>query len=91
MSDELNTEPNSAFPRLWAKHDPSLRAFLRASLPDPHDLGEVMQNVSVIAWKNFLISRMQRLDLVPVSVIARYEILKFRRSKARDRLYWMKM
>jgi hypothetical protein len=33
MRDELNTDPRSAFPRLWAKHDPSLRAFVRASLP----------------------------------------------------------
>ena len=37
MSDELNTDPRCAFPRLWAKHDPSIRAFVRVSLPDPHD------------------------------------------------------
>ena len=87
MRDELNTDPRSAFPRLWAKHDPSLRAFVRASLPDPHDLTEVMQNVSVIAWKKFSDLEDAEAGFGPwVSVIARYEILKFRRSKARDRL-----
>ena len=87
MSDELNTDPGSAFPRLWAKHDPSLRAFVRASLPDPHDLAEVMQNVSMIAWKKFSDLEDAETGFGPwVSVIARYEILKFRRSKARDRL-----
>jgi RNA polymerase sigma-70 factor (ECF subfamily) len=87
MSDELNSDPRSAFPRLWAKHDPSLRSFVRASLPDPHDLAEVMQNVSVIAWKKFSDLEDAENGFGPwVSVIARYEILKFRRSKARDRL-----
>ena len=43
MSDELNTDPRGAFPRLWAKHDPGIRAFVRASLPDPHDLAEMMR------------------------------------------------
>ena len=87
MCDELNSDPSGEFPRLWAKHDPSLRAFVRASLPDPHDLAEVMQNASVIAWKKFSDLEDAETGFGPwVSVIARYEILKFRRSKARDRL-----
>ena len=87
MADELNTDPRGAFPRLWAKHDPSLRVFVRASLPDSHDLSEVMQNVSVIAWRKFSDLEDAETGFGPwVSVIARYEILKFRRSKARDRL-----
>ena len=87
MSDELNTDPRGAFPRLWAKHDPGIRAFVRASLPDPHDLAEVMQNVSVIAWKKFSDLEDAETGFGPwASVIARYEILKFRRTKARDRL-----
>ena len=87
MANELNTDPRGAFPRLWAKHDPSLRAFVRASLPDSHDLSEVMQNVSVIAWRKFSDLEDAETGFGPwVSVIARYEILKFRRSKARDRL-----
>ena len=77
MSDELNTDPRGAFPRLWAKHDPGIRAFVRASLPDPHDLAEVMQNVSVIAWKKFSDLEDVETGFGPwVSVIARYEILK---------------
>ena len=87
MSDGLKTDPRGAFPKLWAKHDPSIRAFVRVSLPDPHDLAEVMQNISVIAWKKFSNLEDAEAGFGPwVSVIARYEILKFRRSKARDRL-----
>lgn len=78
---------NAAFPRLLAKHDPSIRAFVRATIPRESDVAEVMQNVSVIAWQKF--SELQDPETEFGSwacVIAKYEILKFRRGKARDRL-----
>lgn len=71
--------------RLLIRHDRAIRAWLRASLPSMNDVDEVMQEVSVVAWRKF-----DQLDDPEnfqrwVSVIARYEILMYRRKKARDR------
>ena len=78
---------NATFLRLLARHDPAIRAFIRATIPDETDVAEVMQNVSVIAWKKFSDLEEPETDFGKwASVIARYEILKFRRGKARDRL-----
>lgn len=78
---------NEDFIRLLAQHDPSIRAFIRASIPDMADVAEIMQNVSVVAWKKFSVLNNPETDFGKwACVIARYEILKFRRGKARDRL-----
>ena len=74
------------FVRLIMRHDRPIRAFLRGSLPTAADVDEVMQEVSVIAWRKF-----GQLDDPNgfrrwVCVIARYEVLMHRRKKARDRL-----
>jgi len=83
-----NTDANNElFIKLLPKHDPSIRAYIRASIPDPADVADVMQNVSIIAWKKFEILENPETEFGKwVCVIARYEILKFRRGKARDRL-----
>ena len=75
------------FVRLLNKHESSTRAFIRASLPFSQDVCDVMQEVSIIAWNKF--SDLDDPELAfPrwISVIAKYEILKFRRGKARDRV-----
>ena len=78
---------NEEFLRLLARHDPAIRAYVRASIPDPADVADVMQNVSVIAWKKFSVLDNPETDFGRwACVIARYEIMKFRRGKARDRL-----
>ncbi|MEM6688005.1 MAG: sigma-70 family RNA polymerase sigma factor [Planctomycetota bacterium] len=82
-----NFESNEGiFVQLLARHEPEIRSYIRASLPSPHDVAEVMQHVSLIAWRKF-----SELD-DPESnfarwtcVIARFEIMKFRRTLARDR------
>ncbi len=72
--------------RLLVRHDRPIRAWLRASLPTMNDVDEVMQEVSVVAWRKF-----DQLDDPEnfrrwVCVIARYEVLMYRRKKARDRI-----
>jgi RNA polymerase sigma-70 factor (ECF subfamily) len=67
------------------RHDRAIRAFLRGLLPTSADVDEVMQEVSVVAWRKF-----DQLDDPEnfqrwVCVIARYEVLMYRRKKARDR------
>ncbi len=74
------------FLRLWARHEMELRAFVRAGLPRAADVDEVMQEVGLVAWRKF--STLENVAHFPgwACLVARYEVLKFRRSKARDRL-----
>lgn len=82
-----SADKNDSFLRHLTRHDPEIRAFIRASIPDASDVAEIMQNVSVIAWEKF--GTLENPDTgfgKWICVIAKYEILKFRRGKARDRL-----
>lgn len=73
------------FIELLTKHEAVIRASIRAVLRRTEDVDDVMQAVSLVAWRRF--------DSVTdvtgfarwACVIARYEILKFQRAKARDR------
>ncbi len=87
--DEPATDPKNyeGFVRLLTRHERSIRAYIRAGLPSPHDVAEVMQEVSLIAWRKFSELENPETDFARwATVIARYEIMKFRRTKARDRL-----
>ena len=88
MANEQRThfESNGEFVKLLAKHEPEIRAFIRASLPSSHDVTEVIQNVSIVAWKKFNELDNPTTDFAKwACVIARFEILKYRRRLARDR------
>lgn len=83
-----NSQPDHRddFVRLLVRHDRAIRAWLRVLLPTLNDVDEVMQEVSVVAWRKF-----DQLDDPEnfcrwVCVIARYEVLMHRRKKARDRI-----
>lgn len=72
--------------RLFMRHERALRSFVRTLLPSWDDVDEVMQNVSIAVWTKF-----DRFDPETdfaswAATIARYEVLNYRRSKARDRL-----
>lgn len=77
---------NADFLRLFMRHEPELRAFVRACLPRAVDVDEVMQEVSLIAWKKFALLADPAQFPRWVCLIARFEILKHRRKIARDRL-----
>ena len=86
---ENHTEPGSheLFVSLLMRHEPSLRAYIRAGVQSSHDVAEVMQEVSLVAWRKFSDLEDPESDFAKwACVIARYEIMKFRRGKARDRL-----
>lgn len=87
-TDDLSNsrDPHEDFLRLFMRHEPELRAFVRACLPRAGDVDQVMQEVSLVAWRKF--STLAEAVEFPrwACVIARYEILKFRRALARDRL-----
>ena len=69
-----------------AKHGGMLRGYIRNGVRTPQDVDELMQRVSLIAWKK--IDQLDDWDNFPkwAATIARYEMLSFRREKARDRL-----
>ena len=92
MTDISQTEspaprdPNEDFLRLFLRHEAELRAFVRACLPQPEDVDEVMQEVSLIAWRKFPMLAEKEQFPRWACLIARFEILKRRRAHARDRL-----
>jgi len=83
---QLSPDPNADFLRLWTKHERELRAFVRACVPRAGEVDEVMQEVSLVAWRKF--STLVEPAQFPkwACLIARYEILMARRRHARDRL-----
>ena len=75
------------FVRSLTKNERVIRAYIRESgISRPEDVDEIMQEVSLVAWKKF--DQLRELDEFPrwACVIARYQILDFRRKHARDRL-----
>ncbi len=80
------TDPDpTRFVRLFAENERRIRAFLFTLLPSPDDVDEVMQEVSSVLWKKFDDLEDDSGFLSWSYVIARYEVLTYRRSKARDR------
>lgn len=78
-----------AFNQLFLKYERNLRAFVTSLLPNWEGVDEVMQETSLVMWKKF-----DQFDDHGDSssflgwgfTIARFEVLKFRRKKATDRL-----
>ena len=78
--------PNIEFVRLIAKHERSVRGFVRSLLPQSDYVDDIMQEVFVVAWKKF--DRLREPEDFPkwICTIAKFEVLNFRRRIARDRL-----
>ena len=84
MSDVDFHEP---FVRALTRHERVIRAYIRsAGVSRTEDVDEIMQEVSLAAWDKF--DQLRNVEELPrwACVIARFEILKFRRRHARDRL-----
>jgi len=88
MPSELpSPDFHEPFVRALTRHERVIRAYIRgAGIVRPEDVDEVMQEVSLVAWRKF--DQLENAEEFPVwaFVIARYEILMFRRRHARDRL-----
>ena len=82
-----NKKQNEYFLSLYFKNEADVRAFVRNGIQDYHDVAEIMQASTIVAWNKF-----KELDEPEKNfgkwfcVFARYEIMRFRRDKARDRL-----
>ena len=75
MDTNRQSDLNEEFLRLWTHHEPELRAFVRSCVPRAEDVDEVMQEVSLVAWRKF--SSLTGPAEFPkwACLIARYEIL----------------
>jgi RNA polymerase sigma-70 factor (ECF subfamily) len=83
------TEPTDnyeAFVELFTRYEADLRRFVRSLVPTWHDADEIMQQVALVAWRKF--DQFDRgTDFIRWGcVIARFEVLSYRRKMARDRL-----
>ena len=86
MTDNSQSD-HILFMRLLSKHEPSVRAYVRAGVFAYQDVTEIMQEVSIVAWNKFdQLSNPEDGFGKWMCVIARYEILKFRQTKARDKI-----
>lgn len=89
MGENQDTSTDhEAFLRLYTKFEGNLRAFVASLLPTWEGVDEVMQESSVVLWRKFA-----QFDQSAESgfldwafMIARYEVLKYRRRRATDRL-----
>jgi len=79
-------DPSEGFLRLWTHHEPELRAFVHACIPRAAEVDEVMQEVSLVAWRKFPTLEDHAHFPRWACLIARYEILMARRRHARGRL-----
>jgi RNA polymerase sigma-70 factor (ECF subfamily) len=73
------------FITLLTEYEGVIRASIRSVIQRPEDVAEVMQAVSLTMWRKFDSLTDSSGFAKWACVIARYEILKFKREKARDR------
>lgn len=73
------------FVHLLSRHEPVIRAYLRALLPGAAEVDAVMPEVALVAWRKFAELEDREAFGRWACVIARYEALRYRRDLARDR------
>ena len=82
---QLNDQHHDQFLRLFAEHEPALRTYVRSLLPSRGETSEVMQEVAVVLWQKFAEFDAARDFRKWAFGVARYEVLAYRRDRARDR------
>ena len=70
----------------FARHEPDLRRFIRSLLPSWSDVDEVLQQTAIVIWRKFDQYDPGTHFMKWACVIARFEVLAYRRKMARDRL-----
>ncbi len=85
MSIERQDDRYEEFVKLFTRHEAGLRAFVRSLLYSWDDVDEVMQNTGVVLWRKFSDFDPDSNFMSWACVVARFEVLAWRRDKARDR------
>lgn len=76
----------AAFVKVFARHEPAIRSFVRPLVFTWDDLDEVIQQTCLVLMRKYSEFEPGTDFLSWACTIARFEVLKYRRSKARDRL-----
>lgn len=85
MSGERQDEQYEQFVKLFTRHEQGLRAFVRSLVFSWDDVDEIMQNTGVVLWRKFGDFDPATNFMSWACVVARFEVLAWRRDKARDR------
>lgn len=93
---DVETPPREArydeFVTLLARHDQSVRRFIRSLLPTSEGVDDVMQETALECWRKFDGFRPETAENAVgefirwACVIARYKVLSWQRDHGRDRL-----
>ena len=90
MANDPNANnAHESFLRLFTRFEGNLRAFVTSLLPTTEGVDDVMQEASVVLWRKFAEFDASGEEMEFLSwafMIARYEVLKYRRGRATDRL-----
>lgn len=73
------------FVRHFTRHEASLRAFVRSLVFSWDDVDEIMQNTGLVLWRKFSDWDPDTEFMKWACVVARFEVLSWRRDRARDR------
>jgi RNA polymerase sigma-70 factor, ECF subfamily len=79
-------ERHEAFLRHFTDSDAALRAYVRTLVPTRDDAAEIMQEISLVLWRKFDEYQGHEDFRRWAFGVARFEVLAWRRDKARDRL-----
>ena len=85
MADSDPTR-HETFLRLFTASDAALRAYVRTLVPTRDDAAEIMQEISLVLWRKFDEYQGHEDFRRWAFGVARFEVLAWRRDKARDRL-----
>ncbi len=80
-----NADKGELFIKLYTKNEARLRNFVRSMVPTWESVDEVMQEASLVMWRKFDQFDPETEFLKWSQVVCRFEALKCRRRKARDR------
>ncbi len=89
MPEHATPDCYDQFVALFARHERAVRAVVRSMLPSSQDVDDVMQEVGLACWHKFADFRpddSKDAFFKWACVVGRFEVLKYRRKKARDRL-----
>lgn len=85
MKQDTPDNSEERFVQLFAAHERHLRTFIRSMGLDWNAVDDVLQTVSLVMWRKWEEFDPETNFMRWARVIARFEVLKFRRKMARDR------
>jgi len=89
MEENSLSERHETFVRMFSKYESNVRAYVASLLPNWEGVDDVMQEASLVIWRKFDQFNLDGPESSFVAwafTIARYEVLRYRRKHATERL-----